>query len=139
MTTYAILNGVHVYASLINPKEHLFLGMYRPAANPLTDVSCDVLCRCGEMLRYRGQEREHYLKGCYDLPQYATIPKQASCSQYAGYCLICHAILKFDDLPFECSRSPCGMPGYFAASKPYDLLKKGTPSAHDDGTVKKEK
>ena len=118
MTTYAILNGVHVDASLINPKEHVFLGMFRPAINPFANPTCDILCRCGEMLRYKGQEREHYLKGCFDVPQYGTIHKQdyltqdaqrAGYSQYAGYCSGCGIIFKIGDPLYECDRSSCSM------------------------------
>ena len=96
MITRVLLDGDYVDAALINPKEHVFLGMFRPAINPMANPTTDILCSCDQILRYRGQEHEHYLKGCFDVPQYAT-----------------------------------------AATK--QISNKGTPSAYDDGTVKKEK
>ncbi len=134
--TYVLLDGERVEASVIDPKLHIYLGMFRPAVNPISEPTCDVHCACGEILRHRGQEREHYLlKGCFDLPQYATAHQQKvelehsagsnfklpqdtpaylrnhapGFAQYAGYCSKCSTIFEFSDLPIECAHNPCPM------------------------------
>ena len=73
MTSFVYLDGKRVDPNTIDPLMHRFLGMFRPARNPFENPNCDILCTCGDMLRYRGQEIEHYKRGCYDVPQYAML------------------------------------------------------------------
>ena len=73
MKTFVLLNGKFVSPEEIDPSKHRYVGMFRPAENPYKNSTCDILCTCGEFLRYRGQETEHYKKGCYDTAQYVDI------------------------------------------------------------------
>ena len=70
------LDGKAVPALEITPERHRFLGMFRPAENPMANPKTDIPCTCGEILKYRGLEIQHYRKGCYDVPQYVTIGKR---------------------------------------------------------------
>lgn len=71
------LDGLLTEEDKINPKEHKFIGMWRPPINPHKEPTGYIQCTCGHILQYRGQEIEHYNKGCYDVPQYVTIKEQA--------------------------------------------------------------
>ena len=73
MTSFVYLDGKLVDPGVIDPVKHRFLGMFRPARNPWENADCDIFCACGEILKYRGQEIEHYKRGCYDVPQYAML------------------------------------------------------------------
>ena len=57
----------------LNPAKHRYLGMFRPSPNPMQNPRGYILCKCGEVLQYRGQEYDHYIRGCCDIPQYVTI------------------------------------------------------------------
>jgi hypothetical protein len=102
----ALLNGQFVDDAEITPAKHKFVGMFRPAENPLMAHGCYfVICPCGDTLKYVHESREHYLKGCLDTPQYVDIdgtsrapsPKAANpmnCAQCGaeippGYAHIC--------------------------------------------------
>ena len=76
--SHVLLDGTFVDPTTIDPKLHRFIGMFRPAVNPFANPTCDILCVCGATLRYRGQEDEHYRKGCFDSPQYISIEKEIS-------------------------------------------------------------
>lgn len=78
------LNGKLVQPEEIDPAKHKYIGRFRPAYNPITDPQSDVLCRCGEILRYVGEEREHYNRGCYDVNQYVDIDQEETNGQCAG-------------------------------------------------------
>ena len=71
-----LLDGKFVAAESIDPAKHRYLGMFRPAINPIANPRTDVYCTCGQILKMRGEETEHYQKGCYDSPQYVTIERQ---------------------------------------------------------------
>ena len=73
MTAFVYLDGKRVEPAVIDPAKHRFLGMFRPARNPWENPSFDILCTCGEILKYHHQEVAHYKRGCYDVPQYATL------------------------------------------------------------------
>jgi len=68
-----LLNGNYVQPEVVDPTKHRYVGMFRPPVNPVINPTTDILCRCGEILKYRGQEVEHYRRGCYDVPQYVDI------------------------------------------------------------------
>lgn len=73
----AFLDGEFVDDDLISPKLHKFIGMFRQP-NPPDVGQCDYfLCACGERLSVRGQEREHWHRGCFDSAQYVTIRKSS--------------------------------------------------------------
>lgn len=72
-SSYVLLDGKIVGVAEITPEKHRFIGMWRPPVNPINNPKCDVMCLCGEIMRFRGQEVEHYKRGCFDMPQYATI------------------------------------------------------------------
>ena len=73
MINTILIDGEPRPDSELNPAKHRYLGMFRPSPNPMQNPSAYILCRCGETLKYLGQEREHYLRGCCDIPQYVTI------------------------------------------------------------------
>lgn len=64
------LNGKRVSPDTIDPGKHKFIGMFRPAVDPTTTTDCAIICSCGQTLWLVNEGREHYLKGCYDVPQY---------------------------------------------------------------------
>ncbi len=68
-----ILNGKFVQPEEVDPAKHKFIGLFRPATNPILNPDTDVLCRCGRILRFVGEEQEHYAKGCWDREQYVDI------------------------------------------------------------------
>jgi hypothetical protein len=68
-----LLNGVFVHAEAIDPARHKFVGRFRPAENILLEAKTDVLCPCGEVLRFRHNLIDHYNKGCTDVNQYVDI------------------------------------------------------------------
>jgi hypothetical protein len=68
-----LLNGKFVDASVIDPAKHKFIGTFRPATNPMADPHGYILCSCGEILQVRGQEVEHYRRGCCDELQYVDL------------------------------------------------------------------
>ena len=71
--TMVLLNGKLVESSEIDPAKHRFIGRFRPAENPMANPRADILCTCGQILRFVGMETEHYNRGCYDLNQYVDI------------------------------------------------------------------
>ena len=76
-----LLDGEYVNSDQVTPDKARYLGMWRPPVNPISDPKCDVLCTCGEILRYRGQENDHYNRGCFDVPQYVTIKRGDKCGE----------------------------------------------------------
>ena len=74
-TALPLLDGKYVPAETIDPAKHRYLGMFRPPTNPLMPAKpvYAVICYCGYHLTFRAQSREHYLQGCCDVPQYASI------------------------------------------------------------------
>jgi hypothetical protein len=73
-----LLDGRMVAADSVTPERARFVGMWRPPVNPMADPGGDVLCTCGETLRFRGQETAHYVKGCYDTPQYVGLSQRSA-------------------------------------------------------------
>lgn len=73
----ALLNGKHVPDEAIDPAKHKFIGRFRPATNWMDGVNTDVLCACGEILKYRHQGKEHYDAGCCDVNQYVDIAEES--------------------------------------------------------------
>lgn len=71
-----LLNGKTVAESEIDPARHRFIGRFRPATNWMADARTDVLCSCGDILRYVHQLQEHYNRGCCDMNQYVDIGQQ---------------------------------------------------------------
>lgn len=66
------LNGEEVEDSVINPKQHRFLGMMRmPYKSPPS--GCLIACSCGQILHFVGEDRKHWMQGCFDIPSYITI------------------------------------------------------------------
>ena len=72
-----LLDGEYVDPSTINPARHRFLGAFRPPVDIFANCKADIICPCGEVLRFVGQSRKHWAQGCQDIPQYATITKEA--------------------------------------------------------------
>lgn len=70
---YVFLDGEQVKASLVTPKKHRFIGMFRPPVDPAAGAGCYVLCRCGQIQKYVHEAGEHYRAGHWDVPQYVTI------------------------------------------------------------------
>ena len=68
-----LLDGKKVDPSNIDPEKHRYLGMFRPATNPIANPTSYIYCNCGQILKYRGEETQHYIKGCFDIPQYQSI------------------------------------------------------------------
>lgn len=69
-----LLNGKYVAAEEIDPARHRYLGMFRPAANPLLGHrTAIVVCPLGHHLQYTEQLLTHYRDGCCDIPQYVDI------------------------------------------------------------------
>ena len=65
-----MLDGKLVNHAFVTPDKATFIGMWRPPVNPFSNPTCDILCNCGNVLKYSGEEREHYLRGCFDVPHY---------------------------------------------------------------------
>lgn len=76
MMTIAILDGKEVNAEIINAEQHRYTGMWHPPVNPIANPTCDILCNCGEMLKYVGEEVVHYKRGCFDVPEYESRPSR---------------------------------------------------------------
>lgn len=75
-TRYVLLNGLPSPPEFIDAAAHRYIGMFRPAVNPLEcDTPAYVICPCGQTLKFQHELREHYLRGCCDVPQYVTLEK----------------------------------------------------------------
>ena len=69
-----IIDGQELPDSALDPKQHRFIGMFRPATYPVSDGNWDVyVCSCGAHLWSVEQCQDHWLKGHMDLPQYLSI------------------------------------------------------------------
>lgn len=74
--THIRLDGGIVSIQVLDPNKHEFFGMYRPPMPRLSRVgpneNTPVIgeCPCGAMLFDNDQIREHWMKGCFDIPQY---------------------------------------------------------------------
>lgn len=68
-----LLDGEYVNASVINPKLHKFIGLFR-RPQPPNGVGY-VLCGCGEILQ-SPEVHTHWMYGHMDFPQYITIKKE---------------------------------------------------------------
>jgi hypothetical protein len=78
------LDGVSVSPTAIDPTLHQYIGMFRPAADPIAalehrnallpiDQRADAfVCACGEHLWFKDNGK-HWKAGCFDVPQYRTI------------------------------------------------------------------
>jgi len=66
MENRVYLDGILVYVEKINPKEHRFLGMFRPAQQ-------SQLCPICGLLQTTLQVHNCYTNGHFDIPQYQTI------------------------------------------------------------------
>lgn len=70
----ALLDGKYVPAEAIDPTQHRFIGLFRPAQNPLIpDRPAFVICPCGMTLQTMDDVLDHYRKGCCDVPQFLSI------------------------------------------------------------------
>lgn len=78
MQSSAMLDGEYVDSKQIDPKKHRYVGMFRPPSDPCLSggVAGYIICGCGLTLQNVGQSREHYLRGCFDVPQYQTIKEK---------------------------------------------------------------
>ena len=78
---YIILDGEYIEPSKVNPKEHKFIGTFRPPMwNGATlNPGYSVICACGMSLYSGLAAHEHYLRGCFDVPQYVTIKRESPC------------------------------------------------------------
>lgn len=74
----ALLDGKHVGAAAIDPAQHRFLGMFRPADVVPAGNYGLLLCPCGSHLSTNEQIREHWRSGCRDVPQYVTIDEKTN-------------------------------------------------------------
>jgi len=70
-----LLKGSLVPLEAIDPAKHRYIGMWRPAVSPTDGCRGVFLCTCGQTLYTHEQGREHYLRGCFDIPQYVDIEK----------------------------------------------------------------
>lgn len=70
-----LLDGEFVEPSEIDPTKHRFIGMFRKP-NPPKPEGRYILCPCGELLKYMGEERTHYSFGHFDIPQYQTLKEE---------------------------------------------------------------
>ena len=68
-----LLNGKMVEEKEIDPAKHKYIGRFRPATNWMQGVTCNIICSCGEVLRYVHQSKEHYDRGCCDINQYVDL------------------------------------------------------------------
>jgi hypothetical protein len=61
----------------VGPETHRFLGMWRPPSPPDSPQKrgCSaIICRCLVELGDEAQVRQHWDTGCFDLPEYETVP-----------------------------------------------------------------
>jgi hypothetical protein len=65
----AILDGKVVPDEEIDPAKHEFLGMFRYPLPPDPN-GFNLLCPCGETLKFLGEERTHWYLGHFDVPSY---------------------------------------------------------------------
>lgn len=93
MTT-AYLDGVPVPHTVIDPKVHRFIGMFRPAVAPdsrYTDEEGKVhyaailLCGCNQLLECRETAHLHWMQGHFDIPQYVSLGTHMTHSNYADF------------------------------------------------------
>lgn len=70
-----LLNGKFVNDSEIDPGKHKFIGMFRYPSPP-NPKGANLSCPCGQILKYVGQEREHWQYGHFDIPQYVDISEK---------------------------------------------------------------
>jgi hypothetical protein len=85
MVREVILDGRYVLASEITPA-HRYVGMWRPATDPIAEASeqnlkrapedrwSHFICVCGADMEYR-DNGSHWRKGCFDVPQYSSMGK----------------------------------------------------------------
>jgi hypothetical protein len=77
--TFVYLDGNLVKPEEISPKKHRYLGSFRPPINPSEGCKTYFLCSCGQTLKYVNEGQEHYKRGCFDIPQYASIQEIRRC------------------------------------------------------------
>jgi hypothetical protein len=76
MNDMALLNGEFVDDNIINPKYHKYIGSFREPQPPIFKSNTPhaiILCNCGAHLHYVESIRDHWQKGCFDVPQYVMI------------------------------------------------------------------
>lgn len=83
----AILDGKQVKIDEIT-QAHRFVGMWRPAVDPMKASRAENLtrpaedryqvyvCVCGSHLWNVDKDSAHWKRGCFDLPQYESAPKK---------------------------------------------------------------
>jgi hypothetical protein len=64
----------------IRPGTHRFVGMWRPPVAPASpqELSCiAIVCTCLEQLTEAVRVQQHWETGCFDLPEYETLPQES--------------------------------------------------------------
>ena len=73
-----LIDGKERPAEDVDASKHKFIGMFRHPRPPGYSTKPVGPCTCGEELTIQGQEREHWARGCYDIPQYVSLETSTS-------------------------------------------------------------
>ena len=74
MSSQVLLNGEMVDGITIDPRKHLFMGMFREPGPPISNGTWDFYqCSCGLALWSVRVCAEHWRLGHMDIPQYVDI------------------------------------------------------------------